>query len=112
MSGRRLALLIANNEFVDPSFTQLKAPELDASVLESLLKNPDLCNFYVKTLANKTSYEINQAIEEFYADSTRSDLLLLFFSGHGIKDEEGKLYFVSKDTRGVTVCGLLRYPPA
>ena len=99
MIGRRLALLIANNEFIDPSFQQLTAPEHDASTLESLLKNPDLCNFYVKTLINKTSYEVNQIIEEFYADSTRSDLLLLYFSGHGIKDEEGKLYFVTKDTR-------------
>jgi hypothetical protein len=99
MIGRRLALLIANNEFIDTNFQQLKAPEHDASSLESLLKNPDLCNFYVKTLINKTSYEVNQAIEEFYADSTRTDLLLLYFSGHGIKDEEGKLYFVTKDTR-------------
>jgi len=99
MIGRRLALLIANNEFTDPSFQQLTAPENDASTLESLLKNPDLCNFYVKTLSNKTSYEVNQTIEEFYADSTRSDLLLLYFSGHGIKDEEGKLYFVTKDTK-------------
>ncbi len=99
MSGRRIALLIANDEFNDPNFQQLKAPELDATMLETLLKNPDLCDFYVKTLINKTSYEINQAIEEFYSDSTRTDLLLLYFSGHGIKDEEGKLYFVTKDTR-------------
>ena len=98
MSGRRLALLIANDEFDDPSFQQLKAPELDASTLESLLKNPDLCNFFVKTLYNKTSNEVNRAIEEFYTDSTRTDTLLLYFSGHGIKDEEGKLYFVTKDT--------------
>ena len=98
MSGRRLALLIANDEFDDPSFQQLNAPELDAATLESLLKNPDLCDFYVKTLYNKTSQEVNRAIEAFYTDSTRTDTLLLYFSGHGIKDEEGKLHFVTKDT--------------
>jgi len=34
---------------------------------------------------------------------TRDDLLLLYFSGHGLKDEDGKLYFATPDTNRTTL---------
>jgi uncharacterized caspase-like protein len=38
-------------------------------------------------------------IEAFCDDRKRDDLLLLYFSGHGIKDADGQLYFATVDTQ-------------
>ena len=38
-------------------------------------------------------------IASFFADRKRNDLLLLYFSGHGIKDDDGRLYLATADTR-------------
>lgn len=40
-----------------------------------------------------------QEIEDFFMDRNSDDLLILYFSCHGIKDMNGKLYFASVDTR-------------
>jgi len=54
--------------------------------------------FAVKTLLNQPSYQINREIEAFFASGAKDDLLLLYFSGHGLKDEMGRLYFATTDT--------------
>jgi uncharacterized caspase-like protein len=38
-------------------------------------------------------------IETLFDGRTKDDLVLLFFSGHGIKDDAGRLYFASRITR-------------
>jgi len=62
-----------------------------------------MCNFDVQILVNKKSHEVDQAIETFFNGRTRDDLLLLYFSGHGLKDEDGKLYFATPDTNRMTL---------
>jgi hypothetical protein len=42
---------------------------------------------------------VNEAVEEFLTDRSPDDLLLLHFSCHGIKDQEGELYFAMANTR-------------
>jgi len=98
LSGKRFALIIANDQYSDESLRELEAPQFDADALAKVLGDPETCNFYVQFLANKRSYRVNQAIETFFSDRDRDDLLLLYFSGHGLKDEEGKLYFATPDT--------------
>ncbi len=44
------------------------------------------------------SGEVIEAVEGFLADVERSDLLLLYFSCHGLKDEYGRLYFATRNT--------------
>ncbi len=38
-------------------------------------------------------------LEEFFSDRKTDDLLLLYFSGHGIKDIDGRLYFAMRNTK-------------
>jgi uncharacterized caspase-like protein len=64
-----------------------------------VLADPSIGGFEVKMLLNEPSHMVNQAIEAFFADRKRDDLILLYFSGHGIKDEDGRLYFATTDTR-------------
>jgi uncharacterized caspase-like protein len=42
---------------------------------------------------------VNEAVEEFFVDSSRDDLLLLYFSCHAVKDEGGELYFATANTK-------------
>jgi len=75
----------------------LVAPSQDAEALARVLADPAIGGFEVQTLLNEPSYEVNRAIEAFFTDRKRDDLLL-YFSGHGIKDEEGRLYRVFPST--------------
>jgi hypothetical protein len=49
-------------------------------------------------LLNAPAYEVALAIEEFFADRVADDLLLLHLSCHGVKDEDGELYFAMANT--------------
>jgi hypothetical protein len=53
----------------------------------------------VRTILNEPEYVISEAVEEFFADRTPDDLLLLYFSCHGIKDDDGQLYFAASNTK-------------
>ena len=98
MTEKRFALIIASYQYRDEGLRQLVAPPQDAMDLAKVLSDPAIGNYEVQTILNKPSYEANRAIEAFFADRNRNDLLLLYFSGHGIKDEDGKLYFATPDT--------------
>jgi len=53
----------------------------------------------VSSILDAPSGQISQTIEDFAADRDRGDLLLLYLSCHGLKDEQGRLYFAARDTR-------------
>jgi hypothetical protein len=63
------------------------------------LGDPDIGGFEVRTLLNEPAHVVNEAVEEFLTDRSPDDLLLLHFSCHGIKDQEGELYFAMTNTR-------------
>jgi len=97
MSGKRYALIIASYEYSDSKLRRLIAPPQDAEALARVLQDPRIGNFEVQALLNRPSHEVRQAVEAFFADRKRDDLLLLYFSGHGIK-KWGRLYFAALDT--------------
>jgi hypothetical protein len=94
----RLALVIANAEYDDEGLAGLVSPALDASGLADVLADPATCGFAVSTVINGRSDEVGRAVEDFLAERDRGDLLLLYFSCHGLKDEHGRLYFAARNT--------------
>jgi len=98
MTEKRRALIIASYEYQDPDLRRLVAPAQDAEALARVLQDPAIGGFQVQTLLNERSYKVTQAIEAFFTDSKLDDLLLLYFSGHGIKDDWGRLYFATTNT--------------
>lgn len=65
-----------------------------------MLENPKIgCFDDVKLLANPDAQPMREAIEILFSDLQKDDLVLLYFSGHGIKDDSGNLYFATCDTR-------------
>jgi hypothetical protein len=97
--GSRSALIVASNEYQDPGLSELRAPAADADALAAVLSDPEIGGFDVRTLMNEPAHVVNEAVEEFLTDRSPDDLLLLHFSCHGIKDQDGALYFAMANTR-------------
>lgn len=95
----RRALLVATSSYSDGGLAQLVSPALDAVALGEVLAAENVGDFRVSSVLNGTCSEIAQAVEDFVAEGERSDLVLLYLSCHGLKDEQGRLYFAASDTR-------------
>jgi ABC-type multidrug transport system ATPase subunit len=98
VDGTRSALIIASDQYTDPGLRRLWAPASDARALAAVLRDPGIGGFEVRTLLNEPAHVVNLAVEEFFADRRADDLLLVHFSGHGIKDQDGELYFAASST--------------
>jgi hypothetical protein len=97
--GRRLALLIATYQYQDTGLRQLTAPAHDAEALATVLRDPAIAGFEVTTLINEPHHRVGEAIGDFYRDRRHDDLTLLYFTGHGLKDDDGRLYLAMTNTR-------------
>jgi YVTN family beta-propeller protein len=97
--GRRLALLIATYDYEDAGLRRLTAPAHDAESLAAVLRDPDIADFAVTMLINEPHHRVGEAISELYRDRRRDDLTLLYFTGHGLKDDEGRLHLAMTNTR-------------
>lgn len=102
----KFALIIGNSRYEDSSLSRLKAPDIDVQGLEEVLKAPDIGHFdEVITLLNESGATVRKAIARFFDQRHRDDLLLLYFSGHGVKDEQGHLYLALRDTESRLLAG-------
>jgi hypothetical protein len=97
--GRRSALIVASDVYLDPGLSELRAPTADAEALAAVLGDPAIGGFEVRTLLNEPAHVVNEAVEDFLTDRSPDDLLLLHFSCHGIKDQGGELYFAMTNTK-------------
>ncbi len=99
MERRHLALFIGNSIFDNAdTFTNLHAPANDvydfARVLE---KYGDFETFGI--LIDETSTTISRAIDDLFSEVERGDLVLLYYSGHGYRDEKNNYYLVTKNSQ-------------
>ncbi|MFI9815569.1 caspase, EACC1-associated type [Saccharothrix variisporea] len=95
----RTALLIATDTYTDPTFRALRAPALDAVELDRVLADPAIGEFRTEVLLNRPAQEVRQRVDEVFATAGVEDLVLLYLSGHGVKDQTGALHFAATDTR-------------
>ncbi|MFI9169030.1 caspase, EACC1-associated type [Streptomyces lincolnensis] len=95
---RRHALLVATSSYEDPGLRGLWAPLRDATELAEVLGDPAVGAFTVKVLDDPGAQELRREVEDFFADCTVTDTLLLHFACHGLKDEGGKLFLAAADT--------------
>ncbi|MEH2237336.1 caspase, EACC1-associated type [Nostoc sp.] len=94
----KVALLIGVSEY-EPGLTPLPAAAKDVEAMQRVLLHPEIGGFdEVTLLINPQRHKMEEAIETLFDNRQKDDLVLLFFSGHGIKDESGKLYFATRNT--------------
>jgi hypothetical protein len=94
----RYALIIANAIYEDSSLAQLRAPSHDAEALRRVLEDENIGGFDVRVVADAGMRDVQLAVVEFFTARRSGDLALLHFSGHGLKDPRGDLYFATRDT--------------
>lgn len=103
MAESRHALLISSSAYSDEALRQLGAPGQDAALLGRILKTPAVGGFEVIRLTNPTASQAARKVEAFFTDRQFDDTLLLYFSGHGLKNDRGELFFAMRDTRRNTL---------
>ena len=97
----KVALLIGVSEYL-PGLPPLPGAVKDVEAMQRILTNPEMGGFAeadVTMLKNPQRQEMEDAIEQLFNNRQKEDLVLLYFSGHGIKDERGKLYLSTRATR-------------
>jgi hypothetical protein len=97
-ANTRKALIVANSHYDDPLLAQLRGPAKDADALARVLVDPAIGGFDVDLLMDADETTIRRRVARFFADRDRDDVLLLYFSCHGVKDQRGRLYLAARDT--------------
>jgi formylglycine-generating enzyme required for sulfatase activity len=96
----KVALLIGVSEY-KPGFDPLPAAVKDVEAIRRVLLNPEMGDFALEditVLKNPQPLQMQYAIYNLFTNRQNDDLVLLYFSGHGIKDESGRLYLASCET--------------
>ncbi|BFO16401.1 hypothetical protein SHKM778_27890 [Streptomyces sp. KM77-8] len=98
MAARRYALLVATGTYDKQPLRQLRSPARDAQALADVLEDSRIGDFEVGMVVDAPHHEVALAIEHFFQDRRRDDVLLLHISCHGLKNHNGELHFAATDT--------------
>jgi uncharacterized caspase-like protein len=64
-----------------------------------VLGDRQIGEFTVEVVRNEPAHVIQAHVEELFSESRSDDVLLVHFSGHGLKSESGELFFAASNTR-------------
>ncbi len=96
---KKVALLIGVSDY-GYGLNSLPAAKKDVEAIQKVLEDSTIGDFHdVKALINPERQKIEEEIFTLFANRNKEDLVLLFFSGHGIKDQSGNLYLAAHNTR-------------
>ncbi|MCC5639687.1 caspase family protein [Nostoc sp. CHAB 5844] len=105
----KVALLIGISEYQEPTLAPLPKAVNDVEAMRRVLVNPEMGDFAegdVTVLKNPQRQEMEDAIYNLYAHREKEDLLLFYFSGHGVTIGSGDFYFstsITKKNQGTLV---------
>ena len=99
MAERRLALIIGTSKYVNAGLRQLRSPGTDAQALSDVLSDKKIGAFTTSLLLDQTADSLRRAIEQFYQSAGVDDLAMTHIACHGVKDDDGNLYFAATDTQ-------------
>ncbi|BAY99414.1 hypothetical protein NIES37_33960 [Tolypothrix tenuis PCC 7101] len=106
----KLALLIGISEY-QPGLNALPGAVQDLKAMQRVLQHSEMGDFAdadITVLENPPRQVMEEAIETLFSGREKDDLVLLYFSGHGIKDEAGRLYLATSQTRKNHKGGLIQ----
>ncbi|MBW4578147.1 MAG: caspase family protein [Tildeniella nuda ZEHNDER 1965/U140] len=96
----KLALLIEVSEY-EAGLPPLPGAQRDVRAMKRVLQNPHRGNFdAVSLLSNPSPTAMQLAIETlFLEDRRKEDLILLYISSHGVRDDDGCLHLATRTTQ-------------
>ncbi len=97
---RRVAVLIGQNRFPNAAhLTDLSYAEADARAIAELLGSDSGVPYdEIITIPTGTSYEALERLELMAADLRHEDTILVYYSGHGVRDRRRRLYLAFENT--------------
>lgn len=94
----KVALLVGVSNY-EPGLPPLPSAIKDVATLQQVLQHPEIGSFdQVRVLEDPERHVMEEAIDQLFSDRDRDDLVLFFFSGHGIVDEMGRLFLAARNT--------------
>ena len=94
----RVALLIGVGTYADENLN-LRCPPSSVTAMERVLQNPDIGGFdEIIPLINPTVSEMRREICAVFRQRAKSDLVMLYFTGHGMKDMAGMFHLATAET--------------
>jgi uncharacterized caspase-like protein len=97
--GKKLAIIIGINDYEADGIPMLAGAENDAHELCELLKSNqfEVADTHFLTGQKATNKAILKAISNIFRKETECNLVLFYFSGHGIMDESNQGYIAPYD---------------
>ena len=97
------AVVVGINNYSDSNIPYLNFPEKDAKAVYDFLRSPDFASVPEENIAllvgdNATRINILKEVRNKFKRSTKDDMIIFYFSGHGIPGFDGKGYFLTKDS--------------
>lgn len=97
MPDYKRAILVGNSKFA--SLPALRCPGEDVEAMKKVLTDENICWFSpVYALLDAPHNEIFTRINEVLRDADKEDLVLIYYSGHGLLDNRGRLYLAANNT--------------
>ncbi|MFF4889805.1 caspase family protein [Micromonospora chersina] len=94
----RSALVIGAGAYGDPILKRLPSSVDDASDIAGVLAEPTIGGFEVTALIDIGIQDLRIALEDFLTAADQSDLVLIYYVGHGMRDVRGRLHLTASDT--------------
>jgi formylglycine-generating enzyme required for sulfatase activity len=99
--SKDFALLFVVGDYKDKNLVALKDPKIDAEAIKKDLEN--IYGFKCQLVLNPTAREIRAELKKWALKfnnnpALQDGQLLVFFSGHGERDESSNGYFLTRDT--------------
>ena len=94
----KIALLIGVSEYSE-GLRPISSAIPDVEAMHRVLEHPDMGAFdQVTVLPNPDKGSMEKAVEDLFANRQRDDLVLLYFSGHGLKDQNARFFLSTRET--------------
>jgi tetratricopeptide (TPR) repeat protein len=97
----KVALLVGVSEY-QSGFQVLPAATKDVEAVREVLQNPSIGGFEsteITTLPNPDPQQMRETLVSLFRDRQKSDVLLFYFSGHGVTDDRGTFYLTCAQTK-------------
>ena len=91
----KFALLIGVGDYESADFPNLAAALPDVDTMQQVLQDPQVGGFPIDdtiALLNPEPQQMREALERLFAERKADDLLVLYFSGHGVVDDAGRFH--------------------
>src|SRR5262245_20029004 len=98
-AARRRALVVATGRYRHDELPDLDSPAQDADIAKRVLGNPAIGNFGpFDVLLNNDVHTLTNKIYDFFHTADPDEFLFAYFSCHGRRDAEDRLYLTATHT--------------